>query len=253
MPISIRTLSEIFSAASYRFPRAHANSVVQDWPWLRVPSGNTKLCDICSQLNFQWLFQESLAGFKVSDGVSEAQLTDGICLGLYGDVAQRSNCTFCQLLVHTLEVGAHIGMLNYYDDWPQREIWLQNHALTESGQTISFEAWKEDHVVRLDVRLKAEDDEKNVIFSTGGRTVMIQQIRDSPGQELAHAPRGRAVDQNTEGLVDTIQRWIRPCSDNYVAPSIQSEPKGLASIRLIDTANACIVRPLQRERYVALR
>jgi hypothetical protein len=252
MPISIRELGPSFSAANYRFPPVQADFTTEFWPWLRAPDSNTPLCATCAQLNFRWLFRESLADLVVSDGLSTSQLSDGICIGLYADVLNRSGCSFCQLLVYSLEEGADIDMMNEHDDWPQQEIWLRNHALSESGKVVRFESQKDEHVVRLDVRLKANKEE-NIMFSSGGpggRTVTIQQIRRDPTSSLLQLYEGRAVDQNATELVGTIQQWISPCLKEAATDPQHHDS---ASIRLIDTANACIVGPKRHERYVALR
>lgn len=254
MPIAIRTLHPnfSFSAASYRFPAAQDKSVVEDWPWLRLPAPNTSLCDTCSRLNFHWLFRESLAGFEVPYDMGKAQLSDGLCLGLYADVACRSDCLFCQLLVYSLEEGGNIDMLNDYENWAHQEIWLRNHALTESGRMANFEALNNNLVVRLDIRLKA-DAEENVLFSSGVRTLTIQEIRESREQCLVQGRSGRALDRTTEGLVQTVQRWLRPCVNDNDSTALPPQHAESASIRLIDTTNACIVGHMRHERYVALR
>jgi hypothetical protein len=256
MPISIRKLGPTFSAASYRFPSAQIQSAVEDWPWLRAPDSHSQLCAICTQLNFSWLFRESLAGFTVSDGTISSQLSDGICIGLYADILRRSDCSFCQLLVYSLEEGADIDMMNDHDEWPQQEIWLQNHALFGSGtKVVDFASRKDEHVVRLDVRLKANNEE-NIMFSSGGpggRTVTIQMIRRDPVSSLVQSFEGRAVDQATAELVQTIQQWIHLCLDIHESTATHPTNHDRASIRLIDTTNACIVGPKRHERYVALR
>jgi hypothetical protein len=252
MPISIRKLGPTFSAASYRFLPDQTKSIVEDWPWLRAPDANTRLCSICAQLNFRWLFRESLAGSVVSDGVSTSHLSDGICIGLYADLSCRSDCSFCQLIIYALEEGADIDMLNDRDDWPRQEIWLRNHSLSGSGRVVDFESQKDEHVVRLDVRLKASDEE-DIMFSSGGRTVMIQAIQEEPVSTSVQLFEGRAVDQNTSELVRTIQRWISPCLNDCKPGATDQRRKDSASIRLIDTTNECIVGPKRNERYAILR
>jgi hypothetical protein len=255
MPILIRKLGPTFSAASYRFSSAEIQYAVEDWPWLRIPTSHSQLCAICAQLNFPWLFRESLAGLEVSDGISTSQLSDGICIGLYANVLRHSNCPFCQLLIYSLEEGADIDMMNDHDEWPQQEIWLRNHALFGSGKVVDFVSRKDERVVRLDVRLKANNEE-NVMFSSGGpggRTVTIQLIQQDPVSSGIQSFEGRAVDQVTAELVQTIQQWISPCLDICKPAATQPQNHDSASIRLIDTTNACIVGLQRHKRYVALR
>jgi hypothetical protein len=251
MPISIRKTGQTFSAAGYRFPQAQEKDVVEDWPWLRRPGSDTQLCDVCSQLNFTWLFQESLAGCTVTDAGITSQLSDGIYLGLHADVSRRK-CPFCQLLVYALEEGADIDMMNEYDEWPCQELWLRNHSLSTSGRVINFQNLKNEHIVRLDVRLKPAGED-NVMFSSwgpGARTVMIQKIRTDPISGPMQIHEGRVVDQDTDTLMQTIRQWIHPCLDSTVRGLSSPET---ASIRLIDTMDACIVGPMRDKRYVALR
>lgn len=127
IPVQIRTLDPHFTAAGYRFASEKQNVAEEDWPWLRLPSKSNNLCKNCSRINFHWLFTEALSGYPVTVGTLSAKLSDGICLGLYKDVSSRSHCDFCQLIVHALEYGADIELLNQYDDWPQKEIWVNNH------------------------------------------------------------------------------------------------------------------------------
>jgi hypothetical protein len=251
MPISIRKTGQTFSAAGYRFPQAQENHVTEDWPWLRRPGSDTQLCDVCSQLNFAWLFQESLAGCTVTDDGTTSQLSDGIYLGLHAEVSRRT-CPFCQLLVYALEEGADIDMMNEYDEWPYQELWLRNHSLSASGRVINFQNQKNEHIVRLDVRLKPTGED-NVMFSSwgpGARTVTIQKIRTDPISGPIQLHEGRAVDQDTTALVQTIRQWISPCLNSTAKSLI---PPDSASIRLIDTMDACIVGPMRNKRYVALR
>jgi hypothetical protein len=252
MPISIRKLGPTFTAANYWFLPYRNYSAVEDWPWLRTPDVNTQLCSICAQLNFRWLFKESLAGSIVTDGASTSQLSDGICLGLYADASRRLDCQFCQLLIYSFEEGADIDMLNDRDDWPKQEIWLRNHSVSGSGKVVDFESQKDEHVVRLDVRLKANDEE-GVMFSSGGRTVTIQVIQEDPSTFLVQLFEGRAVDQSTTNLVHTIQRWIAPCLNDCRSAISDSQRHDSANIRLVDTTNACIVGPKRDEKYVVLR
>jgi hypothetical protein len=207
MPISIRKLGPTFTAANYRFSPNHNHSAVEDWPWLRTPDINTQLCFICAQLNFQWLFEESLPGSVVPDGASTSRLSDGICVGLYADILRRLDSPFCQLLVYSFEQGADIDVLNDRDDWPKQEIWLRNRSISGSGKVIDFESQKDEHVVRLDVRLKVNDEE-DVMFSSGGRTVTIQVIRKDLFSSFIQIFEGRAMDQDTPHLLQTIERWI---------------------------------------------
>jgi hypothetical protein len=254
MPISIRRPGSELSVAGYRFPQTQDKHVVEDCPWLREPGSNTQLCNVCSQLNFAWLFRESLAGYTVSDDATTSSLSDGIYLGLYVDVSRRT-CVFCQLLVYAIEEGADVNMMNEYDDWPCQKIWLRNHSLSASGRVVNFQDREIEHVVRLDVRLKA-DTEDNVMFSSwgpGARTVTIQKIRPDLVNAAVQLYEGRAVDQDTATLVQTIRKWIYPCSDDCEsAAKALSRPES-TSIRLIDTMNLCIVGPVRDKRYVTLR
>jgi hypothetical protein len=254
MPISIRKLGSTFSAASYRFRNAQSKDTPEEWPWLLARGSHAGLCATCSQLNFRWLFGESLAGCTVSDGTSTSLMSDGICLGLHSDVSSRSNCTFCQLIIYALEEGADIDMMNSFDEWPSQEIWLRNHAVSQSGKVVNFADLTGEYIVRLDLRLDKNRDD-NVIFSSGGfggRTIAIQEIHACPLTSQAQSREGRAVDSDTKGLVRTIQRWIKPClEDEAVSTGIRSRSD--ADVRLIDTMNECIVGPLRHERYVALR
>lgn len=249
MPVSIRTLSPTISAASYRFPVDKEKVVEEDWPWLHAPSSASDLCENCSRLSFPWLFTQALSAYTVIDGALTAKLSDGICLGLYKDISRRLNCSFCQLLVHALKEGADIEMLNQYDEWPQREVWINNHFLGKDGFVVVPKADTDERIARLGVRFRS-DDEDNLIVSFEGRTVMIQEIVEAP--DIPARDLGRALDTNTEGLVQTIKDWLQPCLA-HEAPAIAPKREDITSIRLIDTQKHCIVGPLRNERYVALR
>jgi hypothetical protein len=254
MPISIRKLGSTFSAASYRFPDAQSKDTPEEWPWLLARASHIDLCATCSQLNFRWLFRESLAGYTVSDGTSSSLMSDGICLGLHSELSSRSNCEFCQLIIYALEEGADIDMMNSFDEWPSQEIWLRNHAVSQSGKVVNFADLTGEYIIRLDLRLDGNRDD-NVIFSSGGFggcTIAIQEIHDCPLTSQAQSREGRAVDIDTKGLVETIRRWIEPCFDGEVAFA-KVHNQSDAEIRLIDTRNECIVGPMRHERYVALR
>lgn len=251
MPIAIRTLARrpTINAASYRFPNQQIyDEHIKEWPWLRMPSNVDRLCNICSRLDFAWLFSQSLFGCTVSDGESSAQMSDGICLGLYTEILHRTSCEFCQLLVYALEEGADIEMLNDRKNWPRKEIWILNYFLGQSTWGLSPATDNGSQVVRLGVRLKAED-EQNVIVSFNRRTVMIQQIRDDKDQ-LANS--GRIVDMDPEGLVQTVRQWLSRCHDDGNLAD-EAAKQADTKVRLIDTSEACIVGPFSNERYVALR
>jgi hypothetical protein len=248
MPISIRTLAPTIATASYRFAADH-EVVEEDFPWIHARTDDGRLCGNCSRLNFPWLFKHPLSAHKVSDGARTAQLSDGICLGLYADISSRSTCNFCQLLVHALEEGADIELMNQYDAWPQQEVWINNHFLSETGFVMIPESETDEVIARLGVRLKA-DDEEDVIISFKGRTTMIQEIVE-PSRNPANGA-GRAVDTNVEDLVETIGGWLKPCLTQQAPPAAMSK-RGESAIRLIDTEKYCIVGPFCKQRYVALR
>jgi hypothetical protein len=249
MPVSIRTLSSIASAAGYQFPVDKDKIEEEDWPWLHAPSRAGDLCGKCSRLNFPWLFAQALSAYVVIDGALTAKLSDGICLGLYEDISRQSSCSFCQLLVHALKQGADITMLNQYDNWPQQEVWINNYFLGKRGFAMIPEADTDEQIARLGVRFSS-GDEDDLIVNFGGRTVMIQEILEAPG--ISARGFGRALDTNIEGLVQTIKNWLQPCLA-HETPAIAAKRENIASIRLIDTQDYCIVGPLHSKRYVALR
>lgn len=181
-------------------------------------------------------------------------MSDGIYLGLHAEVSARSTCAFCRLIIYALEEGADIGMINEYDDWPAQEVWLRNHALSQSGKVVNFVDKEDEHVVRLDIWLSKKREE-NIMFSSGGpegRTVTIQEVQVNPLSSEVQSYEGRAVDNDTKGLVETIQRWTRPCLEGEAA-STDAHSRSSARVRLIDTVHECIVGPTHHERYVALR
>ena len=250
MPVQIRTLDSPLTAAGYRFPSKRHNAAEEDWPWLRLPFKPSNLCENCSRLNFQWLFTEALSGHVVTVGTLSAKLSDGICLGLHKDISSRADCDFCQLVVHALEYGADIEMLNQYNDWPQKEIWINNHFYDAQDNVVMIPvADRVKRVARLGIRF-ASDAEDNVLFVHGGRHVMIQQISASIHDSIATS--GRALSENYVDLIERIRTWIEPCLDQRSAVTVNEDSRG-TFLRLIDTQDQCIVGPLSNKRYVALR
>lgn len=248
MPISVRTLAPTISSASYHFPANGNKAGEENWPWIQAPSNTGDLCENCSQLNFPWLFHNALSAYTVTNGAVTTKLSDGICLGLYGTISSRSSCIFCQLLVFTLQQSADVEMVLQYDDWPQKELWINNHFLGKDGYAMVRDVDTDERIARLGLRFKS-DDEHNSIVNFGGRTCMIQQIFKAPSAPTRNM--GRALDTDVAGLVQTIKDWVHPCLVHEIQAAAKHEDS--ASIRLVDTYNNCIVGPLRRQRYVALR
>lgn len=250
MPVEIRTLAPTFTAAGYRFPVVRDNATYENWPWLRSSSNVKNLCENCSRLDFHWLFTQALSGYTVTDGALSARLSDGICLGLHKDISNRSNCQFCQLIVHALEYGADIEMLNQYDVWSQREVWINNHFYDAQGSvTMVPVADGVERVARLGIRFKSETED-NLIFKHGGRQVTIQQIIEIENSPVPLS--GRALSRSSAELAQLIKGWKQLCSlQGHAAHGARRDTS--ASLRLIDTQDQCIVGPVSDRRYVALR
>jgi hypothetical protein len=252
MPISIRSPAPHVFAASYHFPSEDENSEVNRWPWLQPSDPNAAgLCDTCSRLNFSWLLSKSLYEVEVSDDSGTSRLSDGICLGSYAIISSRTSCQFCQLLVHALENGADIEMLNEYDAWPDRELYIMNYLFSKSGLALSPDSKKGEYAVRLGVLLKAVD--YDAIMNFGSRTVMIQQIHDSVNQPPLYV--GRPLALEPAGLVETIRQWGDPCLSIQTDTPLLSRRIDRTPIRLIDVDNSCITAPLptgERHNYIAL-
>lgn len=245
MPVSIRKLTPTIASASYHFFADGDKAVQEDWPWLHARPSAGDLCEKCSRLYFPWLFTNALSAYMVSDGVVPTTLYEGICLGLYADIFSRSSCTFCQLLVYALEQSADIEMMYHYDDWPKKELWINNYFLGKGGFVMIPDADADKRVAQLGVRFKAQNEDK-LITNLGGPAVMIQQISRPPNMPTKSP--GRALNTDIAGLVQTIKDWVHPCL------ALMSAKRGhTASIRLIDAQNKCVVGPLNNQRYVVLR
>lgn len=250
MPVEIRTLAPTLTAAGYRFPLETTEASEDGLPWLRTSSDIGKLCTNCSRLNFPWLFTQALSGHTVTTGSQMALLSDGICLGLHKDISSRSRCEFCQLIIHALEYGADIEMLNQYNDWSHKEVWINNHFFDTRGSVVMVPvADGIERVARLGIWLKSGAEE-DVVFKHGGRQVMIQQVSATRGSQTSVA--GRALSSSSADLVQTIRNWIYPCSLQSGAETA-ARPHVATSIRLIDTRNGCVIGPVSGRRYVALR
>lgn len=250
MPIEIRTLAPTFTAAGYRFHSAANKAPIESWPWLRLPSNTNNLCENCSRLNFRWLFTHALSACAVNVDAQTATLSDGICLGLHKDIKNRSHCDICKLIIHALEYGADIEMVNQYEDWSQQEVWINNHFFDARGSVVMVPvADGVERVTRLGIRLKS-NVEDNLIFKHGGRQVMMQRILEHKGS-LAPAA-GRALCNSSSELVQMIKNWTHPCAQNRDA-TVDARRDAAATVRLIDTKDRCIVRPVSHRRYVVLR
>lgn len=248
MPIEIRTLAP-FTAAGYRFRSAADTVPIESWPWLRLSSNTTNLCENCSRLNFRWLFAHALSGFAVNID-AQTTLSDGICLGLHKDINDRSHCDICKLIIHALEYGADIEMVNQYEDWSQQEVWINNHFFDARGSVVMVPVADDvERVARLGIRLKS-NVEDNLIFKHGGRQVMMQRILE---HKVSSAPAaGRALCNSPSDLVEMIKEWIHPCTQNREA-IVKARRDSAATVRLIDTKDRCVVGPLSYKRYVVLR
>ena len=88
----------------------------------------------------------ALTAYEVGEDGLVAKLSDGICLGLCGHISHRSGCGFCQLAVHAFEHGADIEMLNYYDNWHEQEVWINNHV--SSKQRLCSNSSRKDRRTR---------------------------------------------------------------------------------------------------------
>jgi hypothetical protein len=249
MPVSIRTLAPSISVASYRFPIDECIATENKWPWLQAPPGTGDLCQTCSRLNFPWLFDHALSAYEVRDNGLVAKLSDGICLGLYGDISRRLNCNFCQLVVHAFEQGADIQMLNHYDEWPEQEVWMNNYFPSKHGFALVPVADIDGHITQLGLRFGSGNDD-NTFVGLGLRTITIHRVFETP--DTRTRGQGRAIDTNIECMMRTIKDWVRPCSAHEASTTVMKR-ENVTRVRLIDTRNHCIVGPLRNERYVALR
>jgi hypothetical protein len=249
MPVSIRKLAPSILVASYRFPIDEYIATENKWPWLQAPPGTGDLCQTCSRLNFLWLFDHALSAYEVRDNGLVAKLSDGICLGLYGDISRRLNCNFCQLVVHAFEQGADIQMLNYYDEWPEQEVWMNNYFPSKHGFALVPVADIDGNITQLGLRFGSVNDD-NTFVGLGLRTITIHRVFETP--DTRTRGQGRAIDTNIECMMRTIKDWVRPCSAHEASTTVMKR-ENVTRVRLIDTRNHCIVGPLRNERYVALR
>lgn len=250
MPIYIRSPAQNIFAASYHFPTNQRTSNVESFPWLKCSTTEPQdLCNICSQLNFPWLFSQSLFEYTVSDNSAESRLSEGLCLGSFGDIFLRESCSFCQLVAYAFRNGADIDMINESDKWPERDVHLMNYFFSDSGLAISPETKKGEYAVRLGVWLKSAEED-NTILNFARRTVMLQKICDETSDPIVYC--GRAVAPDTKGLVQTIQEWMRPCLEDNTPLSLAPRWKETAMIRFIDTQKSCIVDSWRNQRYVCL-
>ncbi|KAF2472799.1 HET-domain-containing protein [Lindgomyces ingoldianus] len=254
MPIRIRTPAPGVFAASYHYPTGKGEFDSETFPWLNPSdSSSPRLCHICSRLNFSWLYSQSLYEYNASDGSATSPLSDGIRLGLFADIAGRLFCSFCQLIVHAMKNVADIDMLNEFDEWHSRDIYIMNYAYSKSGLAISPESKKAgsketEYAMRLGVWLKhIKDDE--TIMHFGRRSVMIQRVCDDSAKPIMYGGLPLALD--TPSQIQTINRWIRPCLED-TRPTALTSRHDMKALRLIDTQKSCIVGPFQGERYVAL-
>lgn len=249
MPVRLRTLGPNLIVAGYWFSEKEDEPEKFDWPWLHEPLRNNNLCANCSCLNFTWLFTHGLSGHTIDIDDRSTKLSDGICLGVYKDILKRSRCQFCKLVVHALEYAADVEMLNQYDDWPEQEVWINNHFFDARGMVVMVPA---EHaykcIARLGIRLKSATED-NLIFLHGGRRVMIQEIRS----DFSSAA-GMRLSRDSEALVQTIKNWTRFCQLRSPRHTPLQTYNG--SIRLVDTYNQCITGPIAMtsiDHYVALR
>lgn len=255
MPVSIRSPAPHVFAGSYHFPSKIDSSEIDKWPWLQPSDMSaTDLCDTCSHLNLPWLLSHPLFEVEVSDGSNMSRLSDGICLGSYANISSRTSCQVCQLFVHALENGADIDMLNEYDKWTDRDLYIMNYLFSKSGLALSPDSKEGEYAVRLGVLLK--DVENDLIMRIESRTVMIHQIHSNINQPPLYA--GRALALEPTELKETIQQWTRPClsvHENSISNLAFSRRLHRTPIRLIDTTKSCITAPLPGDEphvYIAL-
>ncbi|KAI8930938.1 hypothetical protein NX059_011953 [Plenodomus lindquistii] len=248
MPVFIRTLALDTSVVSYRFPDNEHEATEQRWPWLKSPSSDGDLCRTCSSLNFSWLFNNALSAYEIRRDGLVAKLSDGICLGLYGHISSRSSCGFCQLIVQAFEQGADFETLDRYDSWHEQEVWVNNYFPDQFGHSLIPNASIDEHVTQLGMRLGSSNDSRTIV-DLGSRAVVISQIFTAPRWQARG--KGRAIEYNVEGLVQTLRDWVLPCTTQNTSADLTTRDDA-AKLRLIDTRDHCIVGPLLRVRYVAL-
>ncbi|KAF2243932.1 HET-domain-containing protein [Trematosphaeria pertusa] len=251
MPVVIRShqIRDVFTA-SYHFPEDEPDT--NDYPWLQEVSGNDgSLCHTCARLHFSWLFKNSVFDYNVSDGSLTSRLVDGICLGPFVNVFNRRSCSFCQLLAHSLTYWAEYDMIFDSEGGENRNIYLVNMVSTKRGTKLSRGPEDEESAMRLGVSLKQLNAE-GINMGFGNSTAATANIqRLDAGRTWPYGGLPSAKDPSE--LIQRIKQWITPClNDLQSLQHSAKNPEACASIRLIDTENACIIGPLRRENYVAL-
>ncbi|KAF2683890.1 HET-domain-containing protein [Lentithecium fluviatile CBS 122367] len=239
-------------------------------PWL-LPENHTastsqenrSLCEICRQINFEWLFNHDLnksylslrtsgpwnteasglpaeASFQIFGSPYSAHLS-ALSLGFFSDVLERENCAFCKFVADI--ILSHLGSdrvtcmtlhVDGYGEFPR---------VVDYPMTRTF--------CRIETAEKASSGHHDLRIWMSQDQGLSGDIRAFDIQRLCQHPNpwwGRRYHDQIDFSV--LRAWIAKAASREKPFGIKDSV--LEHFRLIDVRRRCVARASTRCRYIAL-
>jgi hypothetical protein len=239
---------------------------VENFPWIR--SGNfeersassERLCDLCRRIDFHFLFSYLLLGIDLeySKEGRKMGLVDGIFLGSIADLRNRPRCSFCNLVIASLDESHPESIIpsEYGGQCVECFLWNTMKGLGDLPLSQRRAAGSEfPGAIQLCLRIEPPEAILNepeldeyMEYQIFQQPTFIHVIADESDEAKKLWP-GRRVSQMAS--ISQMASWITSCN-NALKSDVVEENRYKISTYLIDVNLNCLVGPVRDTPYVAL-